>query len=566
MGGGSTKRSKDDASQFKGPVLFVNHGVGNLTSTPHRHEVFTHVQNNYRRWRRREDARSIRAGVRLPTTVTVERPGITSHSRHLSREATLINSSEDGSPEARELKRREELKAALQQSASPLNLVMKGNSDPFAAYMFKVDPQANDLIGFYRDYIIPCIYHTTSRHKALSNTSAQRDFNDIVEGLKDEGGAYGFLARNAFVAARSNPSMRKAAAVYGDKSVKLLMKKVAKGKELQDQKTYWHVNNLWAAETIDGNLPGALAHGKMLRFLFEQQVKAGKVDFKFLLYVIYTDCQMSATFLIRPIFDVETFLPQVLAPVSRMAAGVAAASMPPLSEDVESNDPSLDDPELQEIFTSRRKAMEHWVSSAKQEQEVEHSQLILAWIAFRAVIYQGKMINYYLKKKEELTALNLTEQMKDRLYAHVYLALAAVYISRIWSFNNAVLGTPMFDAGPNILAKLRETLEESDRLPGSPTFHQYNHARLWAFYVGAFGEQLDATAGRTKGDPSEQWFNTKLAEQAYITEVTTWERARDIFKGFLHTDLLPPSGSTWFRKTLEASRCYDDDIKRTQSS
>ena len=551
MGGSSAKKQKDNPSQFKGPVLFVNHGIDNLTSTPHRHEVFTHVQNNYRRWRRREDARSIRAGVRLPTTVALSDQAFTSRSRKSSGSTTSSSGSSLLDDEAREAQRRADLRAALRQSDSPVSFVRYGNSDPFSAYDFNVDPQANELISFYRDYIVPCMYHTTSGRKALTNSSAKRDFDDIITGLRDEGGAYGFLARNAFVAARTNPAMRKAAAVYGDKSVKLLMKKFAEGKELQDQKTYWHVNNLWAAETIDGNLTGARAHGKMLRFLFEQQASKGKVDIKFLLYVIYTDCQMSARFLIPPAFDVDNWLPQVLAPVTRMAAAAAAASLAPLSEDVNRLDTSIDDPELREIFISRRESMEHFVSSASQEREVEHSQIILAWIVFRAVIAQGKMINYYLKRTEDLSSPNVTEQMKDQLYAQMYLALAAIYIARLWSFNNAVLGTPMFDANPNIAQRLRETLEESDRLPGGPTFHQYNRARLWAFYVGAFGEQQDFHLERTKEDPCKQWFNIKLAEQAYITDVTTWKQARDIFKGFLHTDLLPPNGSVWFKKTLQ---------------
>ena len=555
MGGGSARRKDDNPSQFKGPVLFVNHGVGNLTSSPHRHEVFTHVQNNYRRWRRREDARSIRAGVRLPTTISVGGRSLTSQSSQPPR--GFISSSSSGGldyDEAREARRRANLENALQLSNSPISFLRNGNSDPFSAYKFKVDPQANELIAFYRDYIVPCMYHTSSDRKALTSASAKRDFDDIVAGLKDEGGAYGFLARNAFVAARSNPAMRKAAAVYGDKSVKLLMKKVAAGEELQDQQTYWHVNNLWAAETIDGNLAGAIAHGKMIRYLFEQQAKKGKVDIKFLIYVIYTDCQMSAMFLVPPAFDVDNWLPQVLGPVSKMAAAAAAANLAPLSEEVNRLDSSVDDPKLREIFISRRESLEHFVSSASQEREVEHSQLILAWILFRAVIAQGKMINYYLKKSRDLVESNAAEEAIDRLYAQIYLALAAIYIARLWSFNNAVLGTPMFDANPNIAAKLRETLEASDRLPGGPTFHQYNHARLWAFYVGAFGEQQDFDFGRSKDDPSKQWFNRKLAEQSYITNVKTWERAKNVFKGFLHTDLLPPNGSTWFSKTLEINR------------
>ena len=366
-------------------------------------------------------------------------------------------------------------------------------------------------------------------------------------GIRDEGGAYGFLARNAFVAARSNPAMRRAAAVYGDKSVKLLMKKIAKREELQTEQTWWHVNNLWAAETIDGNLPGALAHGKMMRFLFEQQALKGKVDIKFLLYVIYTDCQMSAKFLVPPAFDVENWLPQVLAPISRMAGAAASVSLPPLSENVNSTDPSIDDPELREIFIGRRISSEHWIASAQQKHEVEHSQIILAWILFRAVVSQGKMINYYLKKREELQSSSPSEKIMDQIHAHIYLTLAAIYITRRWSFNNAVLGVPMFDATPTISRKLREALESSDRLPGGPTFHQYNRARLWALYVGAFGEQQDFQLGRTKKDPCKEWFNTKLAEQAYVVGVTTWEEARDIFRGFLYTGMLPPRwrGLVW---------------------
>ena len=560
--GGPAAKSKNDSSsqQFRGPVLFVNHGVDNLKSSPHRHEVFTHVQNNYRRWRRIEDARSIRAGVRLPTTVPADQSAVFASTPGPSRRTSSISQL---SPQDRERLRKAELKEALYQSESPVSFVKKGNSDPFSAYNFKVDPQANELIAFYRDYIIPCIYHTTSKRKSLSNTSAQRDFNDIVEGLKDEGGAYAFLARNAFVAARSNPAMRKAAAVYGDKSVKSLMKKIADGEDLHDQTKFptitWHINCLWAAETIDGNLPGALAHGRMLRFLFEQGLKKGKVDFKSLLYVVYTDCQMSARFLVPPVFDVDEWLPKVLAPLSRMAAGAAAASLPPLSDDVGKNDPSINDLELQEIFTGRRETMQYWVASAQQEQEVEHSLLILAWIAFRAVISQGKLVNYYLKKVEDLKRRNLTDKQKNHLYTQTYLALAALYMTRLWSFNNAVLGIPMFDAGPQILARLQEIMRESDRPSGGPVFHQYCHARLWPFYVGAFGEQLNATMKNNTDDPCTQWFNRKLAKQAHLTGITTWDQASQIFRGFLHTDMLPPNGSTWFERTVQTHRSISSE-------
>ena len=122
------KNKKNPPSQFQGPVLFVNHGVGNLTSEPHRHEVFTHVQNNYRRWRRREDAKSIRAGVRLPTTLAPSSQGLTSRSRLLAHDTSSSSKLEN---RAKEKQRILDLEAALEQSNSPLSLVKRGNSDPF---------------------------------------------------------------------------------------------------------------------------------------------------------------------------------------------------------------------------------------------------------------------------------------------------------------------------------------------------------------------------------------------------------------------------------------------------
>ena len=547
---------------FKGPVLFVNHNARSMNTRPHRHQVFTHVQSNYRRWKRLEDAKSIRSGAQVPTPTP--KRGLGTRRRQASSVASLSSdpspmisvftltppSSDEDVKEAHK-----QVVEAIQRSTTPVSPVKKGNRDPFDAWSFQITPQVNDLITFYRDWILPSMYHTSSR-KAVTSKSALRDYADTVNGLQDEAGAYAFLARNAFVAGKSNPVMRKVAAEYSGKSTKLLAKKIAGGEDLQTATTYWHINNLWAGETVDKNLAGAIAHGKMVRHMMTEQVKAGKVDFKQLMYVVYTDCQMSATFMITPIFDVEQWLPKVLAPVWNMAAAAAEKLLPPLSADVNRLDPSIRDADLTSIFIARRETMELWMAARARQEEAEHSQLVFLWLVFRAVLTQGKLVNFYLRQQEKMTALNLNQETMDHLYAQQYIALAAIYLTRIWSFNNTVLGKPMFDAGPGILERLREVLELSDRVPGGPTFYRYNNARFWAIYVGTLGEQISAGHAKIPVDPTRQWFNVKLAEQAYATELTSWEAAREVLKGFVYNDHLPPHLSTWYDKNLATNGPY----------
>ncbi|RMZ78312.1 hypothetical protein DV737_g3931, partial [Chaetothyriales sp. CBS 132003] len=252
------------------------------------------------------------------------RPGATSPSSSGSDPASMTDVFSLTAPDSNQEWKSQEKKEiqAFQRSITPVSPIKRGNSDPFNAWPFRITPQVNDLVKFYRDWIIPSMYHSNSR-KAITSKSALRDYADTINELKDEAGAYAFLSRNAFVAAKANPAMRRVAFEYSGKSTALLAKKIKNKKDLQNATTYWHINNLWAAETIDMNMTGALAHGKMVRHLMEEQVSTGKVDFKQLMYVTYTDCQMSATFMIPPLFDVEEWLPRVITPVWNMAASAA---------------------------------------------------------------------------------------------------------------------------------------------------------------------------------------------------------------------------------------------------
>ncbi|RMZ78342.1 hypothetical protein DV738_g3866, partial [Chaetothyriales sp. CBS 135597] len=450
---------------------------------------------------------------------------------------------------SQDLKWREKDAQALQRSPTPVSPLTRGNSDPFNAWSFAITPQVNDLVKFYRNWILPSMYHSDSR-KAITSRSALRDYADTINGLRDEAGAYAFLSRNAFVAAKANPVMRQVALEYAGKSTALLAKKIKNKKELQNSITYWHINNLWAAETIDLNMAGAVAHGKMVRHLMEEQVSTGKVDFKQLMYVVYTDCQMSATFMIPPLFDVDVWLPKVIAPVWNLAESAVEKLYKQLPYDMSQLDPSLYGTELAPIFLARQQTMALWMAIQARKEEAEQSPLIALWLIFRGVLSQGKLVNMYLKLQEQVS-MESDQDTLDQLYAQQYLALAAIYMTRMWALNNTVLGKPMFDAGPGILSRLRNVLEASESWPGSPTFQFYKNARIWAAYVGAVGEHFNATHSITLLDPATMWFNRKFANLALASNITTWTGVRNILQGFIYNDQHQPHLSSWFERTVQ---------------
>lgn len=49
-------------------LLWVNHDANNMKAQPHRQRVFTHIQQRYRPWQRRDSALKLRQGVKLPIT------------------------------------------------------------------------------------------------------------------------------------------------------------------------------------------------------------------------------------------------------------------------------------------------------------------------------------------------------------------------------------------------------------------------------------------------------------------------------------------------------------------
>ena len=107
--------------------------------------------------------------------------------------------------------------SALDSRWSPLNCLLHGNSDPFGTYGIAITPEVNNLVLFWRDYVIPddvkALAEPVLGHRLIispaariRNVTANAVMNDILNAVAVPGARagrrYDREASPAVVAAR----------------------------------------------------------------------------------------------------------------------------------------------------------------------------------------------------------------------------------------------------------------------------------------------------------------------------------------------------------------------------
>lgn len=518
---------------FTGSFLFVNHDAGNLDARPHRQDVFTHVQSQYRKWNRQERTRALLASAKVPS-------GPLRRLRLAAKEEDSARGGIDSVTEPDPDVASEAAKTKVILRESKATAVLKGNSDPFETQAVAITPEVNELITFFRDLVIPSIYHTGPDGWKTSQT-ANAHWQSAVQGLGDKGGALGFLARYAQVAAITGGDKRMGteALRYTSKSTSVLRERLEHSTTMVQQanplsqKVYWQINMLWGTEILFRNVDAAVTHGKMLRRILEKQSMNKQLDATFLRYVLYNDSHLICSFMIRSVFDYDSWIPEQY----KTMEAAATAEMPNLDEvHAQVIDPSVESDFLKQIFTTRREHVEVW------KQRVTSpgiSPLMYAWLATDNSIHQGQLV------KHALDAMDMAEKASSEnaggLWAEAYLSLASLYWIRCIGGSMIVRGVDIYDAQRPILEKLRISLRRADETQTAKDRSKYQHAKLWTLFVGAQTEQSWRRPG---------WFNKSLVALGKEMGVVSWTALREILNGFLYTDMLPPHGSTWYEKTI----------------
>ncbi|ETN43937.1 uncharacterized protein HMPREF1541_11068 [Cyphellophora europaea CBS 101466] len=496
--------------RFDGPLLFVHHDANHMKAAPHRHRIFSHVQRQYRPWKRRSDGRPLRTSPKPPTKTKAQH--------------------EEESP----------------PTPSPTSLVRHGNSDPFRTYPVNIGAEENELISFYRDLFLPAQYGNKLGYPE-TQLLMKRDLEACMSGLLDESIAHGSLARWGYMVRGSSSRLHKTAMQHQLNATQLLRRKIASGVDLQTEDNYMHLNMLYSAETISRNAMGALTHGRMLRQMFEEAHARGTLNLKLLVWQFHNDVQTSSIFLVPPVFDVDHFLPMVFAPTWEATLSVIPTVD---TSGINSNiDPSIQGP-LLSIFESSRI---FWHTLESSGGLAAHKSFIVTIRCNAQELLQlGRFLDHYCKVREQLQR-EISRDQRVRLLVEAYLSLAGIYLVKSLNLDPVVLGRPMFDMRPAVLPALRAALEQSELLMTDSEQLKYANSRFWALFVGAMSEHGWPVKGQ---DACRQWYNTRLADLAARLGLYTWTSARLVLKCFLYTDNVQPPGALWYDEMMSVNTGY----------
>ncbi|EXJ69807.1 uncharacterized protein A1O5_06878 [Cladophialophora psammophila CBS 110553] len=492
-------------------------------------------------------------------------------------------------------------------SSSSINL-LKGNSDPFNAYPVKINPEINELIAFYRDYLLPAQYHVPST-AWVSSANAKLDWTICISTLQEPTLAKAFIARSATVAAVLNPALRTLAMRYRLQSIQeLRVRLLNHANQVGSDIIILQIIMLQKAEIVDKNLTAAAAHAKILQNLFQEQQRRNRtVNFTLLQYALWSDTQVSSIFMTPLAFDVgpSGWVVNTMQPLWA-AALEQLRSIPQwttLRDDSEKClDPSVEGAELKAFFISRRTTLQTWLHYGLNGLPVP--PLIMLWLTTTACLQQGRMIKHYIqavhKVIQGMSPSSASGEKdgdsvegKEYWYTQQYLILAEFVWTHHLSYKVEVCGIDLFDMVPTQLKNLRAALERAEDLSRDLTHHcspKYQNARLWALFIGAHAEWLKSKSKQKTSEPfspshkdllemnqaekkspraikcsrdnenydwesyreiSNRWFSTRLARQVRDMKMSIWEDVYPVLRGFNYADVIQPLGEEVFNQAMD---------------
>ncbi|KIW85273.1 hypothetical protein Z517_00663 [Fonsecaea pedrosoi CBS 271.37] len=515
-------------SGFPSDLLWVNHDARNMKAQPHRQRVFSHIQQRYRPWQRRDSALKLRKSVKLPTT-----PG----SREQSSESEEDRSEWSGTSPA---------SSCLSYGSDPLISsdtsprfvacdvkLFSGNSDPFNAYPVPISPRVNDILRFYRDIVIPTQYHTgPDGWRTLD--AAMDDWRDVVRSLNEKGGALGFLARWAQVASNvtDNPELAVQSLRFRSQSTSMLLRKIQRGSGLVSQSNYWHVITLYMAEAQAGNADGAWLHATMLSRALKYESQHGHVDITSLRSFMYNEACACCMFLRKPVLDYDDWIPEVFK--IPWAEGRKELAAMPLSFSTVL-DPSVEDDFLMDMFVQERESLAVWRHGSERGDGL--SPAVFTWWCSNHLVKHTRLLKYAL---DLLESNGGKDAQSHRHKKNAYLALTAVYWARLVAGDETLLGKEMYQTKTPLRRLTRQLLEKEQAVMDFTGSMKYANARLWALYVGAQAEHDHL--GLRRGGDNESWFSDQFSLLAARMNLSSWEHVRSILDGFLDCDVVEPDG------------------------
>ena len=456
------------------------------------------------------------------------------------------------------LKREKEVKKHTQStsnksrhSPSPMDLIGKGNSDPFNSFAVVIDPVVNRIMNFHLHVTLPKRFSVQVETQTRS-LNARREWNEAVTALHDTCAGYAILAlfgtRLADIA--HDASLSRSALVYKNKSLVLLRNRLATHDYKNPDELYQSILLLLMADFGARRIEDAAMHAKVLMHLIQASGGLSNCDPKTRRLLLSIDGHQSATSLTRPWLYLGGWSLGSYPEMTDLEAKMAwLALKTPLDE-------TIDDIWLRSIFNQLREAIEvfDWATSNRSD----NSSDALLWAMTQGSIFVNRLVNKYVDITEansynQLHAPPIT--MQDiNIQASTCLATIC-WTRRIFGVEAWKVGSVVQDSSPTILPRLRDLLMSSEVCTSRYYRHggKYSKLRLWALYIGASVEQDHVGHFNFPGS-GDNWFTTSLMEQAEYLGLNSWQGMREALQGFLYSDRVIPHGSVWFPKVIAGAQ------------
>ncbi|KIY03561.1 uncharacterized protein Z520_00252 [Fonsecaea multimorphosa CBS 102226] len=498
-----------------------------------------------------------------------------------------------------------------------VSILQKGNSDPFDALAIHITPRVNQILTFYKHGYLPMIYPAfMGSEDAIRRIEAlqTQEYHNGILALRLECSARALLLINVAFMIKTSPheGLQDEALLLKHQTIKSLRRELVKGSVGQTQSLVLDsVAMLFRGALIAGDLDEAALHANTLRTLLEQKYdrEGGVMDLGFLLRVLYQNKQLSVFRFSLSIFDVEEWVPKVLASYLEPPK----AYLEPFRQAMLCRlDPCVSAEPLRTLFVQTLFGDYVFGLPAELLPGEQLFSMVQVWIHIQGTILHSRLVDFILKT-EALHHLNFdraTEQPmpspRQNLYWQTQRALALAFLI-MFEFNRTNLESvqTVFVNARDFLARLRSTLsltthvaeivrslavdgpgDGDDDLTGEAPQVDPSNALLYALCVGSWTEKKhnppssrydgnkhdpgnssggatrrddnsdhhNTTRGRSGNDDDSDddtwWFAENLARHARQMGLHSWRDVGGILHGFYDAHAYMPGLDEWVNRLL----------------
>jgi hypothetical protein len=245
----------------------------------------------------------------------------------------------------------------------------------------------------------------------------------------------------------------------------------------------------------------------------------------------------------KPVLDYDDWIPEVFETYWTEGRALLPSMQISFSTIL---DPCINVGYLRDAFLQQREGLAVWRCGSERAEGLPPA--VFTWWCSSHLVKHTRLLKY---------ALDNIDAAKDSKFAspqaletNAYLALTAVYWTRLIAGDETLLGHVIYQTKKPLRQITRELLEKDRHRIEFTGSMQHANARLWALYVGA---QAEHAAPGVPGI-NETWFSDEFVVQAVRMKLSSWDAIANILQGFLDCDVVEPYGAHFVPKLLARRR------------